>query len=330
MSRQPQEESIPPEGVRAEAAAWVARLHDEQRTPDLDAQVRAWLGESEAHRRAFARMTQAWDRAGEIRLRAHRDAAPTSPRARARVLPWAATAAAAALVLSVGAITYFWSDNAVVTGIGQQRIRVLQDGTRVVLNTETRIEVSYDERERRVRLIRGEARFDVSRHASWPFLVSVDGREIRALGTSFIVRHDDEQDLSVTLVEGQISVAPIARHDEVGPPDPQILSPGQRLMISRNHAPAVDRPELTRITAWEHGRVEFEATPLAEAASEMNRYSKSHVTVADPDTAQLRVGGVFRAGDSDEFVRIVTSAFGLEADHRGGDIVLSRPSITRP
>jgi transmembrane sensor len=85
----------------------------------------------------------------------------------------------------------------------------------------------------------------------------------------------------------------------------------------------VDRPELTRITAWERGRVEFEDAPLGDAAREMNRYSRTHVDIADPAVAQLRIGGVFRAGDSDEFVRIVTAAFGLRAERSGDAIVLS-------
>jgi transmembrane sensor len=200
----------------------------------------------------------------------------------------------------------------------------LRDGTRIELNTDTRIEVSYDEGARRVRLIRGEAWFDVAKHPTWPFLVSVDGREIRALGTSFIVRHDDIEELSVTLVEGQISVAAIGPSDETRSQNPAILSPGQRFLVSQNRPPAVDRPELARITAWVHGRVEFDETPLGEAAEEMNRYSKHHITVADPDIGRLGIGGVFHAGDSDEFVRVVTAAFGLQTVRRGDDIVISR------
>jgi transmembrane sensor len=57
----------------------------------------------------------------------------------------------------------------------------------------------------------------------------------------------------------------------------------------------------------------------------MNRYSTIHLVVADAAVAELRVGGVFRAGDSDEFVRILTAAFGLRADRSGHDIILSRP-----
>lgn len=323
MSGQRQEEPVPSDEARAEAAAWIAQLHDEQRSPDLDARVQAWLAESEDHRRAFNRLTYVWERTGQIQMRASGDISPVHTDRRSRFTPWAITLSATAVLAGI-VVVYFWRDNSVVTGVGQQQVRLLPDGTRVVLNTETRIEVSYNERARRVRLIRGEAWFDVSKHPTWPFLVSVDGQEIRALGTSFIVRHDDSQDLSITLVEGRISVTPIARNDKTPSQDPQILAPGQRLVISRSHAPAVDRPELTRITAWEHGRVDFEETPLGDAANEMNRYSTTHITVADAEVAHRRIGGIFRAGDTDEFVRIVTAAFGLRADRHGSNIVLSQ------
>jgi transmembrane sensor len=262
-------------------------------------------------------------------MRACSDISDTRQGRHSRFTPWAATLAATVL-LAVFAAVYYWRDNALVTGVGQQQVRLLRDGTRVVLNTDTRIEVNYDARARRVRLIRGEARFDVSKHPTWPFFVSVGDQEIRALGTSFIVRHDDIEDLSVTLVEGRISVRPIARNEEAPSQDPQVLAPGQRLIISRRHAPAVDRPELTRVTAWERGRVEFEETPLEDAANEMNRYSTTQVTIADAEAARLSIGGVFRAGDSDEFVRVVTAAFGLQADRNGGAIMLSRPATQPP
>jgi transmembrane sensor len=76
--------------------------------------------------------------------------------------------------------------------------------------------------------------------------------------------------------------------------------------------------------------VEFDETPLEDAASEMNRYTATRITIADAEVARLRIGGVFRAGDSNEFVRVVTAAFGLQADRNGGAIVLSRPSTQPP
>ena len=331
-SRPPSADPVPSDEIRAAAAAWIAQLHDERRSPDLEARVHAWLAESEQHRRAFNRMTLVWERSGLIRLRAGGAAAERAP-PRYRFTAWQVTAwkamAAASLVLAAFVGASWWRDSAVATGVGQQQVRLLPDGTRVVLNTDTRIEVNYDDGARRVRLIHGEAWFDVSKRPAWPFLVRVDGEEIRALGTSFIVRHDDLQDFSVTLVEGRISVAPAGPKDPAAVPTPQVLTPGQRLIIARNHV-AVDRPELTRITAWERGRVEFEDTPLGDAANEMNRYSKTHLAVADDKVAQLRIGGVFRAGDTDEFVRVVAAAFGLRAERRRGDIVLSQAAPTPP
>ena len=327
MSLTRQNDSVMSEEARVEAATWIARLRDEQPGPDVEADLRKWLGESDEHRRAFKRMTQVWEQAGKIRMRARADVSATRRR-RPRFSPWAATVAATFVLVVITAI-YYWRDNAFTTAVGQQQVRVLRDGTRVVLNTDTRIEVNYDKHIRRVRLVRGEAWFNVSKHPTWPFLVSVGDQEIRALGTSFIVRHDSDQELSVTLVDGRISVAPVAGNGEVPPQAPQFLEPGQRLVVSRHHAPSVDRPELSRVTAWKSGRVEFDKTPLKDATTEMNRYTTTHLTVPNAEVAQLRIGGVFRAGDSDEFVKIVTAALGLRADRNGGDIVLSR-SATQP
>jgi transmembrane sensor len=327
MSLTRQNDSVMSEEVRVEAATWIARLRDEQRGPQVEAELQEWLGESPEHQRAFKRMTQVWEQAGKIRMRAQADVSATRS-GRSRFSAWVA-AAAAALVLVVIASLY-WRDNAFTTAVGQQRVQVLQDGTRVALNTGTRIEVNYDEHARRVRLVRGEARFDVSKHPTWPFLVNVGGQEIRALGTSFIVRHDNDQDLSVTLVDGRISVAPVPENGELSQQVPLVLVPGQRLVISRHHAPAMDRPELSRVTAWERGRVEFDGTPLEEATTEMNRYTSTHLKIPDADVAQLRIGGVFRAGDTEEFVKIVTAAFGLQAERNGDNIVLSRSAAQPP
>jgi transmembrane sensor len=330
MSLTPQRDDrrVPSNEARAEAAVWIARLRDERRAADLDAEFEEWLGENEEHRRAFNRMTEVWERAGKIRMRAHDEGSSHSSPRRPRFSPWVASSAAALVLVAVITAVY-WRDNTLVTGIGQRQVRLLEDGTRVELNTDTRIEVNYDQHLRRVRLVRGEASFEVSKRPTWPFVVSVGEREIRALGTSFIVRHDDDQGLSVTLVEGRISIASVDGSGQSPSQTPRILAAGQRLIVAPHQAPTVDRPEISRVTAWERGRVEFDETRLGDAVTEMNRYSKRHVMVADAEVAQLRIGGVFRAGDSDEFVKIVTAAFGLQAGRHGDDIVLAR-SATQP
>src|ERR1700730_5768335 len=94
-TRAPKEEPVPSEQVRAEAASWVAQLHDEQRSPHLEARVHAWLGESADHERAFNRMTHAWERSGLIQLRARSDAYARPPNRRSQATPRAVALAAA-------------------------------------------------------------------------------------------------------------------------------------------------------------------------------------------------------------------------------------------
>jgi transmembrane sensor len=310
------------EEARVEAAIWIARLHDEHRSPHLDARVNAWLAEKEENRRAFERMTGVWESTSVV------DRQGRYGRKRAR-MPWlvdnrwAGPLAASVLLGVTVAALRLWPSNTIVTAIGQQQVRLLPDGTRLMLNTDTQVKILYNDHTRRVELIHGEAWFDVAKRPAWPFVVGVDNREIRALGTSFVVRHDQSQPFSVTLMEGQISVDPGPADTAILQP-PRLLAPGQRLSLPSN-APALvlDTPEITRLTAWEAGRVEFEDMPLIDAAAEMNRYNQTRVIVTDARIANLRIGGVFRAGDSEEFVRTMAVALKLRIERGHNEIRLS-------
>src|ERR1700735_5441987 len=145
-------------------------------------------------------------------------------------------AAAAALLAIVGMILWLAPAPDLTTEVGEQRLVTLTDGTHVFLNTATRIAVNFDAHARWVELKSGEALFDVAKKPSWPFIVQAGDRQIKALGTSFVVRRDPTQ-TAVTLVEGTVSVttpasAPAIR-DSRADASPSAraftLKPGQRL-----------------------------------------------------------------------------------------------------
>src|SRR5258708_1580040 len=106
-----QDDSVPSNKLRVEAAAWIARLHDEGRSPEVETEFRKWLGESDEHRRAFRRMTQAWEQAGNIRMRARDEVVDVHKERRSRFIPWGATLVAT-LVLVVITAVYYWRENA--------------------------------------------------------------------------------------------------------------------------------------------------------------------------------------------------------------------------
>jgi transmembrane sensor len=313
--------------IKAQAAAWLAALRGPNRTPELEGRFKRWLDEDVRHRAVWERMSDGWELAGALQVDMRRVAVAAD-----RGAQWTQALAAAVLVavLAGGAVAYFgysaWRDGAVSTAVGEQRAMTLQDGTRVVLNTDTHVRIRYGEAERRVVLERGEALFEVAQEAAWPFVVVAGDEQIRALGTAFLVRRD-ELGLAVTLMEGKVAVSssfpfsPVAGGEDQGEGVLE-LAPGERVRIAPRQAPKLDRPELKRITAWRRGEVAFDETPLPEAIAEMNRYSTLRIRLEAPGEGR-RVSGLFRAGDSLDFARGVAATFGLELVERDDRLVLS-------
>jgi transmembrane sensor len=326
---------VPSAATCAEAAAWIARLHGEDRTANVEAGFKRWLAASAAHRAAFEMANEIWV-GTEYLPKSVVPASVRGPKAGLVVtLPRALAAGIAVVALG---ISLYFHDSGLATRVGEQRNLTLQDGTRVSLNTASRIHVRYDRLARRVVLDEGEAYFEVAKHPDWPFVVSAGGRQVVARGTAFLVR-SEKQRIAVTLVEGKVIVLPA---DEAVPPpsanspaalatprehsrtsDDFTLSPGQRLTFIKHQLPKVDRPKLDRVTAWQHGQVILDHTALVDAAAEMNRYSDVTLKIEEPAAGHAEVTGIFRVGDSESFARAVAETYHLKVTTQGDQIVLA-------
>jgi transmembrane sensor len=326
----------------AEASVWIAKLHGDARGRALEDGLRRWLHAHPENARAFEVATEVWEESEKLR-----SVVPFRPLASVEQRPrrGAVLLVALACMLTVFAVGIVWFQyvGVVATAVGEQRQLVLEDGTRVFLNTDTRIVVKYDEHARRVELRRGEALFNVAKRSDWPFIVAAGDREVKALGTSFVVRKDAER-LAVTLVEGSVLVSPVASavsgtapaiegpgEAAQVPSEPSAqndngkfkLTPGQRLTFSNDAPTRLDTPSVERTTAWRRGQVILDDTPLQSAAAEMNRYNHVKLVVEEPEAAALLINGLFQAGDSVQFANAVAHAYGLTIVERGDQIVLS-------
>jgi transmembrane sensor len=337
--------SVPSAAACAEAAAWIARLHGEDRTASVEIGFKRWLAASPEHRAAFEMANDIW--AGTEHLpKPSTPAFVRWPKA-GLLITWPRALAAAAVIASVAVgIGLYSRDSGLTTRIGEQRTLSLEDGTRISLNTASRIHVRYDRTARRVELDQGEAYFEVAKHPDWPFIVIAGGRQVVARGTAFLVRRD-EGSLAVTLVEGKVTVAPAG---ETVPPATAMptyaagsvagsnipeqpasggaaaditLAPGQRLTFVDHERPKIDKPEIERVTAWQRGQVILDHTSLAEAVAEMNRYSDVELKIEEPEARRAEVTGIFRLGDSAAFAQAVAETYHLQVADRGGAITLS-------
>ncbi|MCV2436895.1 FecR family protein [Paucibacter sp. DJ2R-2] len=213
------------------------------------------------------------------------------------------------------------------TGVGEHRVVMLQDGSRLSLNSATKVRASLSSSQRLVFVEAGEALFEVAKDASRPFLVTANGAEVKATGTAFLVRlrpstHRISTSLEVTLIEGQVVLRPpaglVAEAAGAGA-GPVVMTAGERVRVdgamaaSRISKVRVDRSSLDRAVAWTRGEASFDDVTLNEAVAEMNRYSSKPIVIVDADRLKaLRVSGLFRTGDSTSFARAVAALHGLD------------------
>lgn len=309
----------------AEAAAWLTRLQESERTEVTEAAFKEWLSASPAHARAFTRVNDVWELLpGAIAPSPPQLRAPRRHGMRERRIPWLAVAACAVLLLATAGFVRMLipADHTYQTAIGEQRTVVLDDHTRVTLNTGTQLVVEYRRSERRILLEHGEALFHVAKNPRRPFVVQTEGDQVVALGTVFNVRSDPER-VAVTLLEGKVWVG--AQTSLPGQPAlSTVLAPGERLVMRADGSHALDRPDIEATMAWQQGLIYFDDTTLAEAAAELNRYGGEPIHITNPALAVLRVSGVFSVHDPAQFASAVASLHGLRVARDGSGIVLAR------
>jgi transmembrane sensor len=301
------------------AARWFALKRSGDMTAREVTELQLWLDDDPRHEEILRRMEEVWRRAREVRdapsmmalleqeRRTARGRRPKGPQF------WAALAASVAVVVTGGTLAAFgwfgdmpWvaegAEQEFRTGVGQTTTISLDDGTVVTLDTGTVLRARETGRARRVTLDKGRAFFRVAKDASRPFVVTASGKTITAVGTAFDVRLDPGQ-LQVTLVEGRVAVEGARGQSWKG--QSANMTPGWRLVARDDQRWIVSRIDLAKETSWLNGRLFFNDEPLAAVAGELNRYSVRKIVIRDPAIAQTPVLGGFRAGDVDDFVRVV-------------------------
>jgi transmembrane sensor len=273
----------------------------------------------------------------EIRaMRASSLSLPGVPRAHFR-RPWAAGAIAASLAaaLIVGTTIIYdaprldpaGAARAVryASGLGERRDVRLTDGSLVVLDTASTIEAAYSPGEREVRLLDGQARFDVAPNRKRPFVVVAGDRRITAVGTKFDVEVGSDGLVKVVLIKGRVKVEP-ARQSGLRRFLPGIaadeLSPGEQLVSRDNGQVSIASADLGKETSWETGQLVFRDDRLAAAVAEMNRYSAQQIVLADPTIEDLKISGVFRTDRQQDFLAALTAFYPLVADRKSAAVII--------
>lgn len=330
--------------VEEEAAFWFARMRaDDLRAIDR-ARFTAWHEASSDHSAAYSRYESLWESIGEAAadpsvLEMRREALARAPERSAQYWQRLTAIAATLAIFLLGGMMLVRPDPVARDGapvelaqrgqpkiyrtaVGHRSAVTLDDGSVVELNTDSVLQVDYSPARRDVRLLRGQALFDVAHDSDRPFVVEAAGQRVTALGTAFDIRVEDGE-MRVTLIEGRVEVEPVRSAAAARQPEATILDPGEQLIAAADQPFVVHPANVAQAVSWRTGRVIFSDEPLGDVVEEINRYSRHRVMLGDPTLAELRVSGVFRAGSVDSFVSAIDAAFPVAARDAGDEIVLS-------
>lgn len=335
---------VPPE-VAAEAAVWVTRLHGPDRSKQMEQECQAWQQRSAAHQEAFERCTETWEGVAQVTV-ASAFAAASAPASdigwrvgRHKAVRWASLGTLALVVVAATVGYQHWVNRGVyTTAIGEQQLVVLDDGTRMTLNTNTQVQVDLQPKQRTVSIRDGEALFEVASNPSRPFIVRAGGSEVVAIGTVFAVRLTTEEAgtkdaLAVTLLDGQVALQAAPGGRGIAPKQPLHMVAGERIRLlgysTGSQQPANvqrDRPNTAQLVAWKRSEAVFDDVSLPDAVAEMNRYSRTPITLLDVQKlSDLRVSGSYRTGETAGFAHAVAALHGLRLREANGQFELSNP-----
>lgn len=159
----------------------------------------------------------------------------------------------------------------------------LADGTRVWLNADSKITFpdKFVGKERQVK-VSGEVYFEVTKDARHPFVVVTDYFSTTVHGTSFNIRAYSEEDASITLVNGKVSVAPANGASTT-------LAPGQMARCNGAGSLFVDAVDVYPLTQWKNGYFYFNDTPLLDIMMALGRWYNVSVVFEREDDMQRRL-----------------------------------------
>jgi len=313
------------EATEAEAARLLARLYNDP-SPEDEAHICAWVENDPRHAVAFARAEAAWEAAERLKSAAADVTLPPMAqivseeqqrRLSRNIMIAAAIAVLFFIVAAIVTVRTFSGVDRYQTGVGEMRDVALEDGSILHLNSDSEAEARFTANGRKVRIIKGEASFNIAHDDKRPFDVEVRSAAIRAVGTAFNVR------MRPSVVELTVTHGAVTVHCSGG--SAQKVAAGSGAVIQpRNIALTHLGPKLIdQRTAWREHMVELDGETVEQAASEFNRYRAAPILIGDTRVSALRIGGRFRTSDSGAFLAALQTSLPIRAVHgEDGSVML--------
>lgn len=308
------------QSVSDQATAWFARLHADDVTAVEQEQFNLWCRENREHAKAYDKIQLLWEQLEAPGKRVYARLEAEQPALAHQPLPgnqpyvrrfMGLFALVLAVLVSYQLPVHYqnWQSD-YYTAPGKQLTVVLNDGSRLTLNTDTALAVDFSDNRRHIDLLRGEAYFQVSPDKRRPFIVSNGEANARAVGTAFSVREAGD-DMRVVVSEGTVEVS-------AGKADiPALVHSNQQVDYQQGLIGPVMSSDILETLAWQRGQLIFKRQPLSRVVKEVNRYRSGQIMLINPNLKERIVSGVFDTADPDAVVD------GIKTTLKAGSVKLS-------
>lgn len=286
---------LKPSQAIIDASQWYAKLASGSATQNDYAEWQSWKSENKEHE-------QAWQQLDEINQQ-FQQLPPEVGFATLQkpVLARRQAIKQFAVMFGIGVASWYtlreqpWREALAdyKTAVGEYREIKLADGTQIYLNTQTSINVQYNNLQRQLELIEGEVLIKTGHQNSAQVNLTVKTQHgvVTALGTHFSVRNFEDHS-KASLYEGQIKIEPSG---QVG--KSIVLNAGESINFSKQQLSNVEKARLTDV-AWSKGILVVYAMPLSQFSAELSRY-RVGLLRCDPAVANLEISGSFPTQDTD-------------------------------
>lgn len=306
----------------AAAADWFLLLQEGPEDAELKARLNRWLGSHNEHRLAWERTEKAWAAMGEVvpAMRSQWEYAPRSeakpdirkPAAVRHRAPWRRISMAAAVVAALclglaiapGLMLRLSADYS--TSTAETRTITLQDGSTVTMAAATSIALDYGDGRRGIKLLAGEAYFEVAPDKDRSFTVEANGVRVDVLGTAFDVQLADGL-TSIALAHGSVQ----ASIEGSSATPPERLVPGDLLAVDPDSAVMTkDTIPVDEIANWRNGELYVVNATLGSVIEQIQRYHPAWISVPDAVLARQRVTGFYNLEQPDQALRALVEPYG--------------------
>lgn len=301
-----------------EAADWILRNSNPNQSLTDRARFKEWLEQDPDNCRTYSAAERLM---GEARQAIQSDPALTSIdiRPRSKAKPIAVTL----LMVAIASGTFFALDGPLrlkadmIAGTDEMPARTLDDGSVVQLNASSAIAVDFTSERRVIRLLKGQAFFQVAHAKERPFTVVAGVTRVTALGTAFDVRYGDD-DTEVTVTENAVQTEFDGDHTK-----PVRVQQGEQAIYDNETKETVVSAVDDRVAlAWKRGQIAMDNAPLSYVVEEMNRHFHGRIVIAGSALADRRVSGTMKVTETNLALAYLTKAIGVKATHLGPLIVI--------